>query len=64
MTETNLCCVSPHPCPKCDASIYGVPRCNECGWVDPGWEAYEKEMAEFWKKPHKMIYLPPGRKSK
>jgi len=56
--------LSPSKCPKCGAVYYGIPHCQECGWIDPDWEVYEKEMEEFWEK-HKddiIEYTQPRQK--
>ena len=60
MVETSLC-MAPWHCPECGIANYGVPRCRKCGWVDPKWESYEKEMVEFWKKPHLVVNLQGGK---
>jgi len=40
--------LSPSKCPECGATYWGIPKCHECGWVDPDWKAYEEEMEQFW----------------
>jgi len=58
---TEMCCVTPRHCPECGVAYYVIPRCKECGWVDPWLEAYEKEMVEFWKKPHMVVNIQGGK---
>ena len=45
--------LTPYPCPKCNAPIYGRPYCKSCDWYDKEFDEWSKGQIKLLQKLYK-----------